>query len=161
MQKHFSSRFAAALLVAVLLGPAPRLVAQAEEEKAVMQVVHDLFDGMREKDANKIRGVFAEGARLGGVGRDGSVNYTTAEQFAMQIGGMEASLDERIWDWEVQIDGNLAQVWTKYDILIDGNFSHCGADAFQLLNSQGEWKIAHLADSRRTGPNCWRYPGNE
>ena len=160
MNKHFSSRLAAALLVAALLGPAPRLAAQTDKEKAVMQVVHDLFDGMREKDANKIRGVFAEGARLGGVGRDGSVNYTTAEQFAMQIGGMEASLDERIWDWEVQIDGNLAQVWTKYDILIDGNFSHCGADAFQLLNSQGEWKIAHLADSRRTGPNCWRYPGN-
>ena len=160
MNKHFSSRLAAALLVAALLGPAPRLAAQTDKEKAVMQVVHDLFDGMREKDADKIRGVFAEGARLGGVGREGSVNYTTAEQFAMSIGGMEASLDERIWDWEVQIDGNLAQVWTKYDILINGNFSHCGADAFQLLHLQSEWKIVHLADSRRTGPDCWRYPGN-
>ena len=161
MKKHFSSSFAAVLLVAALLGPVPRLAAQADEEKAVMHVVHELFDGMREKDADKIRGVFAEGARLGGVGREGSVNYTTAEQFAMTIGGLEGSLDERIWDWEVQIDGNLAQVWTKYDILIGGNFSHCGVDAFQLLNLQGEWKIVHLADSRHTGPDCWRYPGNE
>ncbi len=34
MKKHFSSLFAAALLVAALLGPAPRLAAQADEEKA-------------------------------------------------------------------------------------------------------------------------------
>ncbi len=160
MKKHSSSWLAAALLVAALLGPTPRLAAQADEEKVVMQVVHDLFDGMREKDANKIRGVFAEGARLGRVGRDGAVSYTAAEQFAMTIGSIEASLDERIWDWEIRIDGNVAQVWTKYDILIDSNFSHCGIDAFQLFNLDGEWRIVHLADTQRTGPDCWRYPGN-
>ena len=160
MKKHFSSRFAAALLVAALLGPAPRLAAQADEEKAVMQVVHDLFDGMREKDADRIRGVFAEGARLGRVGREGGVSYTTAEQFAMMVGGMEASLDERIWDWEVRIEGNVAQVWTKYDVLIGGDFSHCGIDAFQLFDLDGAWRIVHLADTQRTGPDCWRYPGN-
>ena len=135
MKKRFSSWLAAALLVVALMGPAPQLAAQADEEQAVMHVVHDMFAGMREKNANKIGGVFAKGARLGGVGRDGSVNYTTAEQFAMSIGGFEGRFDERIWDWEVQVDGNFSQAWTKYDILIVGNFSHCGANAFQLLTS--------------------------
>ncbi len=160
MNRHVSARLTTALVLVALLGPAPRATAQTEEE-AIVQVVHDLFDGMRDKDAEKIRGVFAEGARLGRVGREGSVTYTTAEGFAMNISQMTRSIDERIWDWEVRIDGNLAQLWTKYDVLIDGDFSHCGADAFQLLNVDREWKIIHLADSRRTGPDCWRYPGNE
>ncbi len=158
MNRHVSARLTTALVLVALLGPAPRATAQTEE-KAIVQVVHDLFDGMRDKDAEKIRGVFAEGARLGGVGREGSVTYTTAEGFAINISRMTPSIDERIWDWEVRIDGNLAQLWTKYDVLIDGDFSHCGVDAFQLLNVDREWKIIHLAYSRRTGPDCWRYPG--
>ncbi len=160
MNRYVSARLTTALVLVALLGPAPRATAQTEE-KAIVQVVHDLFDGMRDKDAEKIRGVFAEGARLGGVGREGSVRYTTAEGFAMSISQMTRSIEERIWDWEVRIDGNLAQLWTKYDVLIDGDFSHCGVDAFQLLNVDREWKIIHVADSRRTGPDCWRYPGNE
>ncbi len=160
MNRHVSARLTTALVLVALLGSAPRATAQTEEE-AIVQVVHDLFDGMRDKDAEKIRGVFAEGARLGGLNREGVVSYTAAEDFAMRIGQSAASLDERVWDWEVRIDGNLAQVWTKYDILVNGEFSHCGIDAFQLFDTTDGWKIFHLADTRRTGPDCWRYPGDE
>jgi hypothetical protein len=160
MKRRISAHVTAALLVAALLGPAPRVSAQTAEEKTVVQAVHDLFDGMRERNAEKIRGVFAEGARLGGLNRQGIVTYTSADDFAMRIGSLNRTVDERIWDWEVQIDGNLAQVWTKYDVIVDGEFSHCGVDAFQLFNVDGEWKIFHLADTRHTGSDCWRYPGN-
>jgi ketosteroid isomerase-like protein len=165
MTKRFSTPLGATLLVAVVLAyqpPAetPQGADQAEVE-AVVQVVHDLFDGMREKDADKIRGVFTDGARLAGLGRDGTVGYTDAADFAMSITRFEGTADERVWDWEVQIDGNLAQVWTKYDILIRGEFSHCGIDAFQMFKMEDGWKIFHLADTRHTGPDCWRYPGGE
>lgn len=159
MPKEISARMTTVVVVVALLGPVPQAAAQTAEEQAVVQVVNDLFDGMREKDAAKIRGVFAPGARLAGLNREGGVRYTTGEEFVMATAEMTRSVDERVWDWEVQIDGNLAQVWTKYDVLVDGNFSHCGVDAFQMFNVAGEWKIFHLADTRRTGPNCWRYPG--
>ena len=56
----------------------------------------------------------------------------------------------RIWDPEVRIDGDLAQVWAYYTFHRNGAFSHCGVDAFMLLKVGGEWKITQLADSRRT-----------
>ena len=127
------------------------------EAEAVVRVVHDLFDGMRSKDTTKIRGVFAPGATLGSAGTD-SVQYSTAESFVLAIGRANADLDERIWDWEVRIDGNLATLWTKYDMLINGEFSHCGVDAFHLHKSSDGWRIFHLADSRRRDPGCWRFP---
>ena len=160
MRRRGRSGFAAIFVVAVVLCPVPRASAQMADEEAVVRVVHDLFDGMRDKDTTKIRGVFAPGATLASAGRD-SVAYSTAESFVMAIGRATAHLDERVWDWEVRIDGNLAMLWTKYDILTDGNFSHCGVDAFHLHKSSAGWKIFHLADSRRWDPGCWRYPGGQ
>ncbi len=156
-----SMSFGVVVVVLSLSAPVSRAEAQSAEEAAVVQVVHDLFDGMREADADKIRGVFAEGARLGGYNRERGVSYTSADDFAMRMGQVEASIDERVWDWEVRIDGDLAQVWTKYDLLVNGEFSHCGIDAFQLFHTTDGWKIFHLADTRHTGPDCWRYPGND
>lgn len=162
MHSRRSMSLGVVVVVLALSGPVPRARAQSAEEAAVVQVVHDLFDGMREADADKIRGVFAEGARLGGMNREGAVSYTDAADFAMRMGQREPnSVDERVWDWEVRIDGNLAQVWTKYDLLFNGEFSHCGIDAFQMFRTSDGWKIFHLADTRHTGPDCWRYPGND
>ena len=77
MRSRCSTRFGVVVAVLTLSGPVSQAQAQSAEEAAVVQVVHDLFDGMREADADKIRGVFAEGARLGGKNREGVVNYTS------------------------------------------------------------------------------------
>ena len=57
--------------------------------------------------------------------------------------------DERLLSYTVQIDGNLAHVWTPYEFWFNGAFSHCGANAFTLARSNDGWKIVHLIDSRR------------
>jgi hypothetical protein len=57
--------------------------------------------------------------------------------------------DERLLSYSVQIDGNLAHVWTPYEFWLNGNFSHCGANAFTLAKMDDGWKIVHLIDSRR------------
>ena len=36
----------------------------------------------------------------------------------------------------------IATVWTPYDFWIDGKFSHCGIDAFDLVKTDEGWKIA-------------------
>jgi hypothetical protein len=58
--------------------------------------------------------------------------------------------NERIFDPEVRIDGDVAQVWAYYTFHRNKTFSHCGVDAFMLLKVGSEWKITQLADSRRT-----------
>jgi hypothetical protein len=41
--------------------------------------------------------------------------------------------------YEVQIDDNLAAVWTEYEFYVGKNFSHCGVNAFQLVkNAENE-----------------------
>mgnify|MGYP002640085470 CR=1 FL=1 len=57
--------------------------------------------------------------------------------------------DERLLDYKVQIDGNLAHVWTPYEFWYNDAFLHCGANAFTLAKKNDGWKIIHLIDSRR------------
>lgn len=139
----------------LLVGP---LQAQGDET-AVLRPVLRLFEAMRSKDTAALRAVFHPDARLtatSGRGSD-SVSVVTVDGFVTAVARARVDLDEQIWDWEVRIDGPLAAVWTKYDFMAGGQFSHCGVDAFHLARVGGEWKIVHLADTRRTA-ECWRRP---
>lgn len=60
---------------------------------------------------------------------------------------------EKLLSYTIKIDGNLASVWTPYEFYFNGNFSHCGANSFQLFNNSGNWEIIYLADMRRRD-NC-------
>jgi hypothetical protein len=83
---------------------------------------------------------------------DGSWGLVTTpvEDFVATIGRIDRSIDEPLFDVEVRIDGPLATVWAEYDVYVDGEFSHCGVDAFQLANLGDGWKILNIADTRRT-----------
>ena len=109
-------------------------------EAEVLQVVQDLFDGMREKDEAKLRSVFHADARLGTGGVDG---------FISQVVNGAAHLDEVTFDEEVRIDGPLAMAWTPYNIWVNGEFSHCGVDVFVMTRDEAGWKIVQLNDTRR------------
>lgn len=56
---------------------------------------------------------------------------------------------EKLLSYDIKIDGNLASVWTPYEFYLNGSFSHCGANSFQLFNDNGKWKIIYLVDMRR------------
>lgn len=58
---------------------------------------------------------------------------------------------EKLLSYTIKIDGNLASVWTPYEFYYNGNFSHCGANSFQLFKSSKGWKIIYLVDMRRRG----------
>jgi len=145
-----------AAAAAVVLSASTVAAASAQsEEDAVVQVVTDLFDGMRARDEAALRNVFVEGARLSAPATDDSGNPTVRDtpidQFIASIVGAttEALLDERIYDPEVRIDGGLATVWVAYDFYVGDDFSHCGFDAFQLTNTADGWKIFQIADTRQ------------
>ncbi|WP_339634712.1 nuclear transport factor 2 family protein [Bizionia echini] len=57
---------------------------------------------------------------------------------------------EKLLDYHIQVDGNLAHAWTPYEFWFNDQFSHCGVNSFQLFNDNGQWKIIYLVDSRRT-----------
>jgi hypothetical protein len=139
------------LLVAI----AAPLRAQDAERAAVLATVQKVFTAMRTRDTALLRQAFDTTARLVGVSTRGgppTVRLTAPAAFGGSVASAPAGdvWNERIWDPEVRIDGDLAQVWAYYTFHRNNAFSHCGVDAFMLLKVGTEWKITQLADSRRT-----------
>lgn len=138
-------------LAGVLWTPGP-VLAQDGAEAEVLAVVKTLFDGMREKNAEKIASVFHPDARLHSAGADAQGSPVTREtpvdRFASGVASSQAHLDEVTFDEEVRIDGNLAMAWTPYNLFVDGSFQHCGVDVFIMTRTADGWKILQLADTR-------------
>lgn len=138
------------LLVSCL--PLVHLAAQSPERE-VLAVVQRLFDGMRAGDSTVVRSVFDSTARLVTTSvREGAplLRVSPIDRFVAAVGAPhDAVWDERIWDAQVRIDGNLASVWTKYAFYRGTQFSHCGIDHFLLFRRAEGWKVVHLADTQR------------
>jgi hypothetical protein len=143
------------MLAGALVAAAP-LAAQAPgsagDEEAVLAVVERLFDGMREKDEALLRGVWHQEARLQTAGAAASdaprLRSTPVEAFVTSVLSSGAVLDEVTFDKVVRISGDLATVWAPYNLFVDGDFSHCGVDAIQMVRSPGGWLIHQLTDTR-------------
>jgi hypothetical protein len=129
--------------------------AQTSDHAAILGTVQHVFDAMRTRDTTLLHQAFDSTARLVGISTRGvspSVSLTSASQFGAAITRAPAGdvWHERIYEPEVRIDGDVAQVWAYYTFHRNTVFSHCGVDAFMLLKVGGVWKITQLADSRRT-----------
>lgn len=123
-------------------------------EDSIKMVVNNLFTAMKNADTVLLKSTFAGGAIFQTVARDkdgNTVVRTDAVQgFVDQVGQQKKDfLDERITFGSIKIDGALASVWTPYNFYAGGNFSHCGANSFQLVHLNGHWKIQYLIDTRR------------
>ena len=73
------------------------------------------------------------------------------DEFLNSIATIPANMKifEKLIDYKVEIDGNLAHVWTPYEFYVNDKLSHIGANAFTLYNDNGKWQIIHLIDTRR------------
>ena len=150
--------FLSVVMLASVLLSAGALKAQGSEELAVKKVIDDLFDGMRKGDSALVSNLFHKDVRMLTSYHSDSgerlLKEGSLKGFLEAIGTPHPHVwNEKIWNTEVRIDDNLAQVWTDYAFYIDQEFSHCGVDAFQLVReADGEWRIIHLIDTRRKEP---------
>ncbi|NIP60095.1 MAG: DUF4440 domain-containing protein, partial [Gemmatimonadetes bacterium] len=117
-----------------------------------LAAVEALFDAMHAKDTTAMRALFHPEARLMSAGTEGgapALRSVPIDDFIRAVGGAEGSLLEELRDPEVRVDGRLGSVWVGYDLYRNGEFSHCGVDAFQLFRSPEGWKIIQITDTRR------------
>lgn len=142
------------LLIAILL--TTQSVAQQQFTQAdARAVVDQFFEGFHKGDTTMMKSVLLKEVPTYTV-------YTTPEGEKRLVEGTIDRLLEgianrpegQIWQedllsYSVQIDGDLAQVWTPYRFSLNGTFSHCGANAFTLVQTDDGWKIQSLIDSRR------------
>jgi hypothetical protein len=62
------------------------------------------------------------------------------------------TLEERIYDPLVRVDGDIAMVWAPYDFFVDGKLHHWGTNIVSFLKREGSWRISGPADNGRSGP---------
>jgi len=151
------------LPIAASCSPPPEASPVAEphpEEAAAVAAAEQPFEAMRVGDSEMAHAVFHPDARLGRAGEDG-ISFRSADGFIEMIGSPRDEVyDEPVWDWTVQIDGRLAQMWTRYAFYREDTFSHCGWEGFQLYRADAGWQITQLIDTSYR-ENCWYPPGRE
>jgi hypothetical protein len=128
---------------------AASLYAATPEEEVVLAPVNAMFDGMAKRDAEAIKKPTLPGGTMV-LMRDGKPTQMTFEAFAERVARPgKAHIEERIHDPLVRIDRDLAVVWAPFEFLVDGKVDHCGTDLFNLVQSDGKWLIASVADTGR------------
>jgi hypothetical protein len=139
-------------MLAFLFFFASNVNAQSAED-SVKAVIDKMFAAMKNADSKSLTECFADSAILQTVAdKNGNVSVETdaVKAFADEIATLQkGDADERITYDVVRTDGALAIAWTPYNFYYKGQFSHCGADSYQLVRINGEWKIQYLIDTRR------------
>jgi hypothetical protein len=138
------------------LPPAKALPPPAGDEQAVLATINQMFAGMAAKDGAQILSHARPDGRLTGVrltpGAPSTIRSQSWSAFAAGFKpGEGPSLEERLVGMPaVEIDSDIAMVWSPYIFLIDGKLSHCGIDHFDMVREQGRWKVLNVTWTRRT-----------
>ena len=128
---------------------------QTSDEKAITDLIGQLFKGMEKGDSAMVRAAFTKEVTMATVRKDKENNplltrESSLDGFLKAVGTPHPETwYEEIWNVKIQTDGDFAQVWCDYAFYVGKKFSHCGVDAFQLHRGKKGWKIFHLADTRR------------
>jgi hypothetical protein len=139
-------RAAAALLMLLLTAAAePAAQSSSAERDAVLKAVQAFFDTMTARDVDGARQVLQPQGRFHAMRmRDGKpdVRAFSNEEYFADLQASKQKMQERIWNPEIRINGLIAIMWAPYDFWIDGKYSHCGIDGFDLIKTEDGWKIA-------------------
>lgn len=128
--------------------------ATSGEENQVKQVIETFFDGFHKQDSVIIKSTVAEEIVLQTTGRnpEGKTLFRIEEfsKFLKSIVGIPETtkFEEKLTSFSIQVDRTMANAWVGYEFWLNGEFSHCGINSFQLINFDGEWKIIYLIDTR-------------
>lgn len=116
----------------------------------VKTTINDFFEGMRSSDSTILRNNLASKVIFQTISASNEIKNQNVADFLVSVSkAPKGALDEKISFKSIQIDGNLASVWTPYRFYYNGTFSHCGVNSFQLHKENGSWKIQYIIDTRR------------
>jgi len=133
------------------------LQAQEKQELAVQETIRTFFDGFHKQDSLLIKSVTAAGIQMQTIGKNkvggDSLRTESFGRFLKSIVQIPDSVqfEERIKSFHIQVDGPMAHAWTPYEFYVNGSFSHCGVNSFQLFLDQDVWQIIYIIDTRRRG----------
>ncbi len=121
-----------------------------------MEPIERMFRAMETGDSALLRTAFYEDVHLVTLVVDGKGQVTGLTRETSIDGFLKAvaapkpmPYREPIFNVRISQEEGFAQVWADYAFYTGTAFHHCGVDTFQLIRTEGGWKIFHLADTRR------------
>lgn len=142
-----------ALLLALLISSSS--FAQDSDEIDVKKTVIKFFDAFHKQDSIAIKELVSKDLKLQSIGKS-KEGFTQLrnEEFSAFLKSIvsipkDQKFEEKLLDFKIRVDGDMANAWTPYEFWFNGKFSHCGVNSFQLVKLEGVWKIIYLIDTRR------------
>ncbi len=137
----------------LLLGTS--LFAQNDDKAQVKATVDTFFKGFHKGDTALMKSVMADKILMQTAYRNKEGKDVLVTDDVNKVVNTIADRpdtqkwDERLLEYSIQVDGNMANAWTPYEFWFNDEFSHCGVNSFQLFKDGEEWKIIYLIDTRR------------
>jgi hypothetical protein len=147
-------RLLVALVWVLAMSPPVRAQAPSSDERDVLAVVQKFFDAMATCDGGAARSLSMPEGRLYRLepGADTGVRSSTFEEFSASLQKCGRQMLERMWAPQVRVHKGIASVWAPYDFWLNGAFSHCGIDSFDLAKTPDGWKLTGgVYTTERTG----------
>ena len=135
----------APIIILFALAAVPAQAQGSTERDAVLQVMQRFLDTMTARDVDGARQILLPQGRFHAMDMrkpDAPPWTLSNEEYLARLKASKQTMRERIWNADVRVHGLIATVWAPYDFWIDGKFSHCGIDAFDLIKAADGWKIA-------------------
>jgi hypothetical protein len=115
------------------------------DEIAITHTVQQFFQVLAERDILLAKKILLPEVHIYSIRENGdrsTLRSMNRADFIQQIGIGTDTLLERIWEPTIQIDGRIGVFTAPYDFYVNGRFSHCGFDVFNLMKTDEGWKIA-------------------
>lgn len=135
--------------------------AHTAPRREVLGAVDSLFDAMAKHDVEASRKLIVPGASFVVVKPDGAVAMEHDTDYLDSLARHKDAFRERIWNAQVTVQGDIAQVWAPYDFHLDGKLSHCGIDSFSMVRTPEGWRIAGVSYTLRKVGCAPRPPGTK
>lgn len=124
-------------------------------QKEVKQTIEDFFDGFHNRDSLQLRRTMDSQIVMHTIAKtkDGKAKLMkgdiSAFLAAVSKRSLEVEWEERLLDFKIDANTEIAQVWTPYEFYINKEFSHCGVNIFQLYHNGERWRIIAITDTRK------------
>jgi hypothetical protein len=148
------------LLVATIVAAMPGTVRtqSTQDERAAIAIADSALAAITRGDAAALTDLMIPEAILYPTSTRGGVTTYRARSREAQRAADIRGVVERGFAPLARVSGGVAMVWMPYDLYVNGDWSHCGADVFTLVKSAGIWRIASMAWSAEQPPVCERHP---
>jgi len=134
-------------------------IAIADDKTDMLAVADEALERITAEDSAGLAGLMIEEAMIyvGDV-HEGKYRVRTRTYADTRDRAFDIDLVERGWDPTVLVSGTIGIVWYPYDIYVDGAWSHCGIDIFNMIRTDEGWRIAVLQYNVLQPPACEPHP---